>query len=164
MYKQLSDFMEEHVYPNEAEFNRHQASEHCWSPHPLVEEIKVDLPSTVNDVTLHHLVFGVNHLSASFNLMHNILIFSDVDSKDWFKLRLERNLIKKLVVTQYIKYRRRHLQIYQGKLSRTSIRIGDFLCLQPYQNLVTPERGIKSKEALLPQIVKYEKRWRVNPF
>lgn len=94
MYKQLSDFMEEHVYPNEAEFNRHQASEHCWSPHPLVEEIKVDLPSTVNDVTRHHLVFGVNHLSASFNLMRNILIFSDVDSKGWFKLRLEKELKK----------------------------------------------------------------------
>lgn len=43
MYKQLSDFMEEHVYPNEAEFNQHQASEHCWTPHPLVEEIKVVL-------------------------------------------------------------------------------------------------------------------------
>ncbi|KAL9981221.1 hypothetical protein ACROYT_G009895 [Oculina patagonica] len=40
MYKQLSDFMDEHVYPNEAEFNRHQASEHCWTPHPLAEEIK----------------------------------------------------------------------------------------------------------------------------
>ena len=47
MHKQLSDFMEEHVYPNEAEFNRHQASEHCWTPHPLVEEIKVVL-ITVN--------------------------------------------------------------------------------------------------------------------
>lgn len=35
--------MEEHVYPNEAEFNQHQASEHCWTPHPLVEEIKVVL-------------------------------------------------------------------------------------------------------------------------
>ena len=34
--------MDEHVYPNEAEFNRHQASENCWTPHPLVEEIKVD--------------------------------------------------------------------------------------------------------------------------
>jgi len=40
MHKQLTVFMKEHVYPNEAEFNRHQASENCWTPHPLVEEIK----------------------------------------------------------------------------------------------------------------------------
>lgn len=51
MYKQLSDFMDEQVYPNEAEFNRHQASEHCWTPHPLAEEIKVD-QSNVNIVTV----------------------------------------------------------------------------------------------------------------
>lgn len=43
MHKQLTDFMEEHVYPNEAELNRHQCSEHCWTPHPLVEQIKVEL-------------------------------------------------------------------------------------------------------------------------
>ncbi|RMX53502.1 hypothetical protein pdam_00017335 [Pocillopora damicornis] len=40
MYQQLTDFMSEYVYPNEAELSRHQASEDCWTPHPLVEEIK----------------------------------------------------------------------------------------------------------------------------
>ena len=41
MHQQLTGFMKEHVYPNEAEFNRHQSSEHCWTPHPLLEKIKV---------------------------------------------------------------------------------------------------------------------------
>ena len=41
MHQQLTGFMNEHVYPNEAEFNRHQSSEHCWTPHPLLEKIKV---------------------------------------------------------------------------------------------------------------------------
>lgn len=40
MYQQLTDFMSEYVYPNEAELSRHQASKDCWTPHPLVEEIK----------------------------------------------------------------------------------------------------------------------------
>lgn len=33
--------MHEYVFPNEAEFTNHQSSEDCWTPHPLVEEIKV---------------------------------------------------------------------------------------------------------------------------
>ena len=41
MHQQLTGFMNEHVYPNEAEFNRHQSSEHCWTPHQLLEKIKV---------------------------------------------------------------------------------------------------------------------------
>ena len=45
MYQQLTDFMSEYVYPNEAELSRHQASEDCWTPHPLVEEIKVEVSS-----------------------------------------------------------------------------------------------------------------------
>lgn len=73
MYKQLSDFMEEHVYPNEAEFNRHQASEHCWTPHPLVEEIKVVL-IIVNNVPVHREVLSVslsvNDFRYSYSLMY----------------------------------------------------------------------------------------------
>lgn len=45
MYQQLTDFMSEYVYPSEAELSRHQASEDCWTPHPLVEEIKVEVSS-----------------------------------------------------------------------------------------------------------------------
>ena len=33
--------MHEYVFPNEAEFTNHQSSTDCWTPHPLVEEIKV---------------------------------------------------------------------------------------------------------------------------
>lgn len=73
MYKQLSDFMEEHVYPNEVEFNRHQASEHCWTPHPLVEEIKVVL-IIVNNVPVHREVLSVslfvNDFRYSYSLMY----------------------------------------------------------------------------------------------
>lgn len=43
MCQQLTDFMVDHVYPNEAELNRHQASKDCWTPHPLVEDIKVEV-------------------------------------------------------------------------------------------------------------------------
>lgn len=35
--------MHEYVFPNEAEFTSHQSSKDCWTPHPLVEEIKVVL-------------------------------------------------------------------------------------------------------------------------
>ena len=45
MYQQLTDFMSDYVYPNEAELSRHQASKDCWTPHPLVEEIKVEVSS-----------------------------------------------------------------------------------------------------------------------
>ncbi|XP_068681218.1 acyl-CoA dehydrogenase family member 10-like isoform X2 [Montipora foliosa] len=40
LYSQLTDFMQEYVYPNEAEFTKHQSSTDCWTPHPLVEKIK----------------------------------------------------------------------------------------------------------------------------
>ncbi|XP_068750115.1 acyl-CoA dehydrogenase family member 10-like [Montipora capricornis] len=40
LYSQLTDFMQEYVYPKEAEFTRHQSSTDCWTPHPLVEKIK----------------------------------------------------------------------------------------------------------------------------
>ena len=41
LHKQLADFMDQHIYPNEDEFNRHQTSKDCWAPHPLVDVIKV---------------------------------------------------------------------------------------------------------------------------
>ena len=41
LHNKLTDFMHEYVFPNEAEFTNHQSSEDCWTPHPLVEEIKV---------------------------------------------------------------------------------------------------------------------------
>lgn len=40
MHKQLTEFIDQNVFPNEAEFNRHQSSEDCWTPHPMVEQIK----------------------------------------------------------------------------------------------------------------------------
>lgn len=40
LHNKLTDFMHEYVFPNEAEFTNHQSSEDCWTPHPLVEEIK----------------------------------------------------------------------------------------------------------------------------
>jgi len=52
--------MEEHVYPNEAEFNRHQASEHCWTPHPLVEEIKVVLIIVTEQEALRCEAFSIS--------------------------------------------------------------------------------------------------------
>ncbi len=67
MYKQLSDFMDEHVYPNEAEFNRHQASEHCWTPHPLAEEIKVKLESNLSKSPLAMCLLAWVNLSMTFD-------------------------------------------------------------------------------------------------
>ena len=43
MHKQLTEFIDQNVFPNEAEFNRHQSSEDRWTPHPMVEQIKVDI-------------------------------------------------------------------------------------------------------------------------
>lgn len=41
LYDQLSQFMEQNVYPLEEELQRHQASADRWTPSPLIEELKV---------------------------------------------------------------------------------------------------------------------------
>lgn len=41
LYGRLKRFMQQHVYPAEPELQRHQASADRWSPHPMVEELKV---------------------------------------------------------------------------------------------------------------------------
>ena len=65
------------MYSNEAEFNRHQASEHCWTPHPLVEEIKVVLIIIVTEqVSLRREAFSVslyiNDFRYSYSLRYSI--------------------------------------------------------------------------------------------
>jgi acyl-CoA dehydrogenase len=39
--KRVSDFMAEHVYPNEHKWHEHTRSEKRWQPVPLIEELKV---------------------------------------------------------------------------------------------------------------------------
>ena len=41
LQKQVKDFIEEHVIPLEAELMARQNSDDCWTPHPKIEEIKV---------------------------------------------------------------------------------------------------------------------------
>lgn len=60
------------MYPNEAEFNRHQASEHCWTPHPLVEEIKVVL-IIVNNVPVHREVLSVSSFVNDFRYSYSLM-------------------------------------------------------------------------------------------
>ena len=42
MLATLKDFMSENVFPNERIFEEHQHSENCWTPHPLLDELKVE--------------------------------------------------------------------------------------------------------------------------
>ncbi|MGH8689658.1 MAG: acyl-CoA dehydrogenase, partial [Burkholderiales bacterium] len=38
--KRLSDFMAEHVYPNERSWESHVRSDRRWEPVPVIEELK----------------------------------------------------------------------------------------------------------------------------
>lgn len=50
LYGRLRRFMDAHVYPAEQALRDHQVSQTRWTPHPLVEELKVsDAPALSSD-------------------------------------------------------------------------------------------------------------------
>src|SRR5947209_8750341 len=40
LQKRVADFMEEHVYPNEARYHEHTTGPNRWQPVPVIEELK----------------------------------------------------------------------------------------------------------------------------